>query len=81
MSDPATGPDPDTRRAHILIAIILSLLVLVAGLTWLFGLSAIYIAGALATPLFLAGIIQLALESANPDHARAPLPTDEDEAA
>jgi uncharacterized membrane protein len=79
MADPATSPDPDVRRSKIAIAAILGLLLLVVLLTIIFGLNALYLSAAIATPIALVVLILLSLESSNPEHARVMFAEDEDE--
>ncbi len=75
------GHDRDARIARIAIAAVAALILLVVGLVVLFGPNAAYLAAAIATPLWMVGLIMLALESSNPEHARVILPDDEGEAA
>lgn len=79
MADPATSPDPDVRRSKIAIAVLAGLILLVVLLTILFGLNALYLSAALATPVILVLIILLSLESSNPEHAKVMFADDEDE--
>jgi purine-cytosine permease-like protein len=79
MADPATSPDPDVRRSKIAIAVLVGLLLLVALLTIVFGLNALYLSAALATPVAIILIILLSLESSNPEHAKVMFAEDEDE--
>jgi len=79
MAEPPPGRDPDAQTARVvslgLVGLLLAVLVAVA----IFGPKAAYVAAAVITPIWMVGLVLLALESSDPDHARAFVTEDEED--